>query len=109
MAEAEKAEEPPEEAGGRTRTFAKVRVHSPTRFRASGTIFLTMEAPHARRASGTHGGSWATIVARQGTRGAAEVADAMETFTTPVVSVPPPPPAQVEDPDNAGQMPMIMI
>ena len=44
-----------------------------------------------------------------GNAGAAEVADAMETFTTPVVSVPPPPPAQVEDPDNAGQMPMVMI
>ena len=44
-----------------------------------------------------------------GSAGAAEVADAMESFVAPVVAIPPPPPAQVEDPDNRGQQPMAMF
>ena len=44
-----------------------------------------------------------------GNAGAAEVADAMETFTAPIVPVPPAPPARIEDPDNVGQNPMVMI
>ena len=44
-----------------------------------------------------------------GNAGAAEVADAMETFMAPTVAVPPAPPARIEDPKNAGQNPMVMI
>ena len=44
-----------------------------------------------------------------GNTGAAEEADAMETFTAPVVPIPPPPPARIEDPDNAARLPMVMI
>jgi len=44
-----------------------------------------------------------------GTPGAAEVADGMETFTTPTVATPPAPPARIEDPDNMGQQPVVMI
>ena len=56
--------------------------------------------------------SWGKIgnARRQtGNPGAAEIAEAMETFTDPVVDMPIQPPAQVEDPDNMGQQPPAMI
>ena len=50
---------------------------------------------------------WEKLVNRRrqtGAEGAPEVAAAMEQFNTPVVPLPDPPPDQIENPNNAGQL-----
>ncbi len=56
--------------------------------------------------------SWGKIgnARRQtGNPGAAEIAEATETFMDATITTPPAPPAKIEDPDNMGHGPAVMI